>query len=361
MSVSFSFALRCASALVIIILYAISVPAQRLVQGSKPRATNVSGFSEAFCSTLSGEFRVCKVKTSDSGDAEYVVESGSSAVNRIPASYWTSVNTTPDGFFAYRGDLDKDGSPEIVLVSQEGVSQGMGVTYADAYIFDGQRPDAEPISFGIQEFGERENFIFDPRSGTTEILISYWAGYDSIEPQRGSGTYLMGKWFRYRNKKLEPALDRPTLARRFLNSFAAERDNGWYENRKPYTWLKDRRTRKFFREPAELGKLIRTERATITNFQPESAAGSGPASLDLTLDSGRALKGKFQAEADPDHPAEFEISGIGLWKQRYLYPLSWSMDFRPATFLDRIEGRRVLLETYRTEHGDEFTKVWLLD
>jgi hypothetical protein len=37
------------------------------------------------------------------------------------------------------------------------------------------------------------------------------------------------------------------------------------------------------------------------------------------------------------------------------------MDLDPSTYFDRIEGRRVRLETYQPGYGGEFTKVWLLD
>lgn len=342
----------------LIALSAIAVPAQRLVQGSKPTEEKAGQFSGAFCSNLTGGLRLCKVKTSAEGDADFIVLKGSTTVSRVEAPAWTTVNISPDGFFAYRGDLDKDGTQEVVLVSLEGVSQGMGVTYSTVYIFNGAAgSQGRPISFPIQEFGEKESFIYDPRNRRTEILISYWADYDSIEPKRAMGLYLTGKWFRYDRGKLKPVLEKPTLARRFLNSFAAERDNGWFENRKPFTWLKDRRTHKLFREPDELTKPTAVRTGTIKAFE----AGEN-AVIHFETESGEALKGVFGSASSGDQERKpLEISSVGLWNKRYVYPMSYSMNFDPALYFDRFEGRRVRIETYRTEYGDEYAKVWLLD
>lgn len=354
-----SVVVRSAFVLSAIVLFAFDASSQRLTQGPKPK-TQLSEFSEAFCSSLSGGFRVCKGRTSEQGDAEYVVMKADSIVNRIPAAAWTTVAISPDGFFAYRGDLDRDGSQEVVLVSLENVSNGMGVTYSTAYIFDGRTLEVQgtPISFPIQEFGERENFIYNAADRRTEVLISYWGEYSTLEPNRIPGVYLIGKWFRYRSGKLEPVAEKPTLARRFLNSFAAERDNGWFENRKPYTWLKDRRTHKLYREPRETTKPIATLTAAIKSFED----GETPA-VQFETASGEIVKGIFGSRASDDagNAKPLAISSIGIWKNKYTYPLSYSMKFDPSVFLEQIEGRKVRVEKYRSDYGDEYVKVWLLE
>jgi hypothetical protein len=330
------------STLVLIFLTVIAAvaPGQRLVHGTKPRETSVPGRVEAFCSMLSGGFRVCKVREPEAVEAEYFILKGEAVVNRLPAPFWMGTATSPDGFFAYRGDLDRDGSSEIVVVSLEGVSNGMGITYSTVYIFDGRSVEArgDPISVAV-------------------------AGYDSIEPKRGMGMYLMGKWFRYRNKRLEPVLEKPTLARRLLNSFAEERDNSWYENRYPHKWLTDRRAHKLLREPAERSKLASVRFATIRAFQQQPLYERPNAEIEFDTEAGASLKGKIRRgrNSDADDKAIMDIESIGIWKARYLYPIPFNGDLRLTTFLDRIEGRRVRLETYRPEHGNEYTKVWLLD
>ena len=333
---------------------------QRLAQGTKAEKTGVAGFTEAYCSSLSGNFRVCKALTSEQEDADFIIQRDKANVHRTEASAWKSIAASPDGFFAYRGDLDADGTAEIVIVSLDNVSQGMGVTNSTVLIFDGKTigTAAQPVSFQIQEFGPGENFVYDPKEKRTDILISYWGEYSSIEPRRIPGVYLIGKWFRYNDGRLEPILSRPTLARRYLNSFARERDNGWFEGRTPHTWLKDRRTHKLYREPDEASQPISILNGTIKSF----TTGETPA-IQFDTGSGEILNGIFGSSSsdNTDIPAPVKITSVGIWEDRYTYPFSYSMGFDPAVFLSQIEGRRVRIEKYRTEYGREFAKVWLLD
>ncbi|MBK9154456.1 MAG: hypothetical protein IPM25_09625 [Chloracidobacterium sp.] len=340
--------------------------AQKLVPGKRPVKTAVAGYQEAFCSQLDGGFSVCKALASDEGDADFVVLKSGQVADRFAASAWASIAITPDGFFAYRGDLDADGSAEIVVVSLESVSQGMGVTYSKAYILDGRTlgGNRTPLSFTIQEFGAGENFVFDPVAGRTNILLSYWAEYSSIEPNRIPGVYLIGKWFRYRGGKLSSILEKPTLARRFLNSFAAERDNGWFENRRPLRWLSDPRAHKLRREPEDRNKPTGIKFGTIKGFSLSSEADEDQSAMfEFAINDGTILKGKVTgipggSEGDSN---SLKISTFGIWAQRYAYPLSWSMEFDPDVYFDRLDGRRVRIETYRDGDGGEFAKAWLLD
>ncbi|MEO5859734.1 MAG: hypothetical protein ABIR33_12380, partial [Pyrinomonadaceae bacterium] len=272
-----------------------------------------------------------------------MVQKSGVEVTRIEAPFWAIAGAEPLDFFAYRGDLDADGSREIVLVSQEGVGNGMGITFSTVYIIEGRTDgsQARPVSFSIEEFGDGQNFIYNPRTRKTEILISYWESYDSIDRNRGWGMYLLGKWFRYRHRRLEPILSRPTLARRFLFSFADERDNGGFENRWPHTWLTDRRAHRLFREPNEVSKPIRVQFGTVRDAIEPNAANDETSQLTILSDDGQTLNGTFNAAWDADKNAtSLNITAFGDWSDRYLYPLTRSTIFRPLVFLDRIEGRR---------------------
>ena len=350
-----------------LLIFTSATVAQRLSQGSKLVETELSDVLEAFCSNLSGGFRVCRVRKNEDADAEFIIQKGGSTVSSIQAPFWSLAGVDPDSFFAYRGDLDLDGTNEIVLVSMEGVSNGMGITFSTAYVFDGKTVESHgrPISFSVEEFSHKENFIYDSRAHRTNILITYWKSYETIDPKRGWGMYLMGKWFRYRHGKLEPIATKPTLARRFLYSFAEERDNGSFENREPYTWLKDRRTHMLNREPAESSTLIRTEFGTVNELVEPEINADQQITLAILLDSGYTVNGAFNLiwrSADKRDPELLNFEAIGLWKSRFLYPLSRSGNFRPSAFMDRVVGRRVRLETYKPEYrDDEFTNVWFLD
>lgn len=342
----------------VVALTAVPTHGHRLTQGEPPLPDMVMGYPEAFCSSVSGGFRVCKVRVNEKGGAMYVIVNDSKVLNSITAPFWETADTSPDGFFAYRGDLDQNGKDEIVLVSLESVTQGMGITFSTVYIFDGETFDSfgTPISFSVEEFGEHENFIYDVKRGRTEILITFWAYYDSIERKRRPGHYLVGKWFSYKDKKLLPNLEKPTFARRFLNSFAAERDNSWFQNRRPFKWLMDRRAHRFFGEPGERAKQVITRFATIRSLGSNN-------SIEFATNAGDAIKGKIQGgyRGISEDSSVLQIKSIGLWKQRYTYPFSSRGRFDAAAFFSGLEGRRVRLETYFDEFSDEYTNLWLLD
>lgn len=213
-----------------------------------------------------------------------------------------------------------------------------------------------PISVPIEEFGDNENFVYDRKTKRTNILITYWENYETIEPKRLWGLYLVGKWFRYRSGKLEPMVAKHTLARRFLNSFAAERDNGWFENRTPFTWLRDRRTFKLAREPRTLAKLLKVELGKLTsNIEPD---GEG-SEFAISIDGGKQVQGRLAPFASGE--SHLRIESVGIWSRRFLYPNPASGGLRLSSFAEKVEGRRVRIETYAPEYGDEFTRIWFLD
>lgn len=347
-----------AIALGIVLIFSASAFAQGLTKGSTPAETSISR-APAYCSELTGAFRVCRVRLNEDGDAEFQVQKLGVTVAKIEADFWANVAVGPKDFLAYRGDMDRDGADEIVLISFDGVTQGMGVSYATAYIFDGRTIESGggPISIPIQEFGENESFVYDRQTRRTNVLITYWSDYDSIEPKRPPGLYLVGKWFGYEKARLKPMISRPTLARRFLNSFASQRDNGWFENRKPYTWLRDRRTHRLLREPGDL-KPLGVRQGRITGYTEPDGAG---AEFAITTVDGTSFKLRFD---HPDHPAresEMTVDAVGIWSGGYLYPNPRSGGLRLSAFAEKIEGRRVRVETYRRTYGDEFVRIWLLD
>lgn len=309
-------------------------------------------------SALNGNYRVCRVREDEDGNASFKLLQSERILKSIEAPFWGTADTLPEDFFAYRGDLDNDGVREIVITSFEAVSNGMGVTYATVHIFSDPvvAPDREPLSFPVEEFGSSDNFIYNTKTKQTEILVSYWEAFNSLDPRRDWGTYLVGKWFRYQDGKLLPLLNKPTLARRFLNSFARIRDNGWYPNRFPYTWLKDKRTHKFYREPIRKGtKLVSTELGVISRFDSED-------SFEFLLENGTSRRGYSPAWRSnfrrPENEAtSLRIDSIGFWSNRYVLPRK----FNPLILLDSLEGKRVRIETFQNDANEEFSRIWLLE
>lgn len=334
----------------------VAVSAQKPIKGSEPVQAALPNYLDAYCSELPDNFRVCRVRTTDDGDAQFLVQKNGSEFQRIEAPFWSMAGAGPTDFITFRTDLDKDGSKEIVLVSLDGVGNGMGISYSTVHIFDGRNlGERKPLSFYIEEFGDAQNFVYNARTRRTEILISYWMSYDSIDRKRGWGQYLIGKWFRYRNGKLVRLPQKPTLARRYLNSFARQRNNMNFDLREPFKWLTDRRANRIFREPDETTKPKSVQYGTISQ-ESEIEDNVG---FVISSDDGKTLDGTINADSPKE--SVLNITSIGEWRTRYLYPLTQSGTFSPSVFFNTLVGRKVRLETYERDFGGEFTKMWLLD
>ncbi|MFL6374878.1 MAG: hypothetical protein ACJ73D_09445 [Pyrinomonadaceae bacterium] len=323
-----------------------------------PKQTKLEGYLDAYCSALPGGFRVCKVQINENGDAVILVEKGGHTLDSIPASYWGTVTgVDPDGFMAYRGDLDGNGTNELVVVTNEGVENGMGVTHVTAHIFKDpdKFPNTAPVEIPIEEFGPNDNFRFNAKANRTDILVSFWDGSDSLDPKRGWGEYLIGKWFRYKDGSLLPEFERPTLARRFLYRFARQRDNGWYAHRTPYKWLQDPSTHRYLREPKENARLI-----SIADGRLESYALDGEndrVSLRINLQSGETIKCVVNYGFSDKNSTTIPIMSLGLWRQRYAFPNK----FDPTYSLGMLVGKAVKLENYSDQNDEKFSNLWFVN
>jgi hypothetical protein len=337
----------------------ISVHAESLKLGTTPKQEKIDSMLDAYCSYLSGGFRICRARTSEDGDASFVIQQGTKTLESIPAPFWSIAASDPDGFFTYRGDMDGNGTKEIVLVSYEGASNGLGITYSTVYIFkDPNSHHAEtPIEIPIQEFGINDNLRFDQAKNRTDILVTYWDEYDALDKRRGTGTYLVGKWFGYKNGILIPEYNRPTLARRLLNSFARERDNSSWGNRTPYKWLQHNSTHRFFREPNDTAELISKMDGRVESFSMDKEKND--AVLKIKLPSGKIVDGIVLYHFVPtNREANTEyVSSLGLSKNKYVLP--YQLD--PKYIFGDLKGKRVRIENYKSEYENEFAKLWFLD
>ena len=323
--------------------------------GTLAKSTTVEGYLDGYCSTLPNRMRVCKVQLSDDGESKFIIQKNGEILNEIPAPFWSTFDAPPDGFVTYHGDIDGNGAAEVIVVSYDGVSNGMGVTYTTANIF--KDPVAhrmvKPVSVPIQEFGPRENFRYNSAKNRTEILVTYWEDYESLDPKRIPGVYLVGKWFLYKDGVLEPEFSRPTLARRLLNSFARERDNGWYENRTPFKWLQNRTTHRFFREPAEIHRRISTSHGVLAGYTFKSGE------IVMAVRKADVVQKVAVAYGYVTSPEEntLYVSSLGLLSKRYLYPKSYDL----TNSLGSVIGKSVRIDTYKDENDNEFSKLWILN
>lgn len=333
-----------------------AVYAQRVTSGGKPKKASVEGYDEAFCVNLSGHFRVCRALRRESGETRFLIEKGGKTLSVVEAPYPAACCALED-FWAYRGDLDKDGSPEVIIAALIGISNGMGISTFEINIFrDPVRSGGQkPLSFTLEEWGENGNLIFDTKRNETLVLVTHWQWFDNLDLKRGEGMYLTGKWFRYKDGLLAPAYEKPTLARRLLNSFADERNRTGTDPRTPYLWLKSKNSHRFFSQPKERAKLIAVRSGIITDLKSYEYGSRG---FTIQLDSGTLIETQMgynhRSGKDGDR---YNVTDFGLSKQRFVFPF----DLGPEVVVKSIVGRKVRLETYLDQYDYQYSQIWLLD
>ncbi|MEP6904109.1 MAG: hypothetical protein ABJA66_20490, partial [Actinomycetota bacterium] len=202
-----------------------------------------------------------------------------------------------------------------------------------------------------------ETSILQAKKKETQILVTYWNWFDLLDKGRGYGTYLVGKWFRYRNGLLEPIFEKPTLARRLLYSFGDEIGKTQNNSYLPYLWLQSKNTHKFFTEPPDASKLINEQTGTIKSYWQNNSEWERYFSVQL--DSGETIEGllSYSIYGDRQKNNKIPITDLGLWKNKFVVPF-W---VDPKAIFNEIEGKKVRLETYQDEYNNKYAKLWLID
>lgn len=257
-----------------------------------PQKTTVSGYFEAHAVTVEPGFRIIKGRTGNAetfGDGDFLFERNGKVEGKWSGAGSIYANT--EGFEVLKGDLDGNGTPELIVTELESVSNGMGVRMNAVYIFPdeargGFRP---PMYFSAYEYGRNGTFVRD--GGENLILACDWRDL-TIDAKRGSGLYLIGRFFRYRDGGLTPALDKPILARRFLNSFADERAKTEESPAVPLLWLGGGKAQTFTTEPGGFGKVVSERSGTIQKIdvvtvKTETEATSTDTMVTIRFDDGK--------------------------------------------------------------------------
>ena len=292
---------------------------------------------------LSGHFRVCKAANPDIYETKFLIQKSKKTLSTIDAPAPGACCGMED-FWAYRGDLDKNGSPEVIIAALIGISNGMGISTFEINIFRDliKSGDQKPLSFTLEEGGENGNFIFDAKRNETLILVTHWQWFDNLDLKRSDGMYLTGKWFRYKDGLLAPAYEKPTLARRLLNSFADERNIAGDDPRTPYIWLISKNSHRFFSQPRERAKLSAVQSGIITGSQNYEYGSRG---FTIQLDSGVLIETEMGYNHRPGKDGDrYNVTDFGLSKQRFVFPF----DLEPGVVVKKIMGRKVRLEHIAT-------------
>lgn len=350
-----------------VLFFAENLNAQKLISGGRPKDAAIENYAETSCVALPKGFRVCKARDeSEESEIKFIIQKNLKTVKTMDAPFFSG--STAADFRAYWGDLDKNGSPEIVIASLENVSNGLGVPHFYIHIFrDSLKLDFQKVlTFPIEEFGEKGNFIYDARRNETQILVTRWVERNNIDTNRGNGMYLIGTWFRYRNGLLEPIFDKPTLAKRLLYNFVRER-NVWNSGNQnaPYVWLQSKNTHKLKRNPPPVDRKISTQTETVKKYE-QIADEYDPIAerrIAARLDSGELVNCRFYtpsggyAKAAEQNQDDKIISDFGFADHDFLVPF----DFEFQAIFQKVEGKRIRLDTYQDASDNVYTQLWFLE
>ncbi len=347
----------------VLLFFAINSIAQTKGQTSAvtkfkaPTLTKIKGFNEAHCIAVNKNLRICKAIAENERDfaEDFLIERGGKIIGRQPA------NGSTANFAVLQSDLDADGSIETIIVSHETTSNGLGVRYYAINIWSEleKKEYQAPLTFSVEEYGNDGTFIRQP--GTTGVLIfaTNWISSDTLDKK--SGTYLLGRWFRYDKGKLAP-VNKPMLVRRLLSSFENERGKvfsdppNYFTWTSPYSWFTNGKGREITADPEINGKATVAVNGTIVAIK-EVKYKQDPADADSTeksqtiyeikADSGEHLT---YLKSDEDEikikfPQAHQFMRFGLQAQKMILPDG----ITPEAVLHNLIGANVQIVSYQSE------------
>lgn len=364
---------RCLSISLFVLSLFFAVNAQKLVYGGLPKAASKTAGTNSYSVNFAKGISVYKIQKDENDNRKvyFELKKDSKTLGKIDADV-NAFGGELSNFYAFLGDLDKNKSDELIVVDFIGQSNGLGVSYYTVNIF----PDFEtkgfttPLTFKTSEFGKNGTFVYDAKTNETLILQTEWGGVEIKDPKRGSGLYFTGRFFRYKNGKLKPVLNKPTLARRYLNSFEKERFQTEKNPRRPYLWLTSPAAIKISADPifsikpadAQSGIIEKYENIAETyKNDDQEIRNFSVQQIVVKLDSGESKTIILSKSTDyplPDEANKIQPVTFGMLPAKLTLP----SDFSPAIVFDKLEGRKVQLNSYVTEPGSEpVYRLWFIE
>lgn len=311
-----------------------------LKKASAPQPEVLNGYNRGHCVSVTRQLRVCK-QISDERDV-FVIEKDGTEVGTWPAT--SSMGETSD-FEVLRSDFNHDGLSELILANHDGTSNGLGVDYWTITIFPDTNftPGVEPLTFSVEEYGTQGTFVADNHARLS-ILATRWVWTKDPKGKRDVGLYLVGHWWRYESGQLVPQLNRPTLARRYLFSFANERGETSGTDQVPYRWLKNPRTERLQHEQVT-GASFRTETGIIEDVSAVTKTESERnVKISFRTNAGTTVTYNYPTLAYAEN-SQSTLDFLGDGASGRIYPIRYF----PARIDSWLKGRRATLRTY----GDE--------
>ena len=325
--------------LVLILVLAATAHAQasKLTKFGAPMVASVEGYDKGHCISLPKNVRICKLLSDDKDT--FLVQRDGRSVGTWPGN--ASLGETSD-FEVLTGDLDNDRKPELIVANHDGTSNGIAVDFWTIFIF----PDPEfhnftaPLTFSVEEYGSFGTFVAG--GGRVNILTTRWVYNEDPKHRRGGGMYLVGQWWRYDAGELRPLPGRPISARRFLFSFAREREETVNFNRIPFQWLSHRST-----------ESVNTE--FITGRSTSSKSGV----IEAVTRDKESIRVVLKPDGEPSvtlvYAATYrddELEYLGNAATGRVYPKNY-LPSKPETWL---KNKRATLRSYK---GNGRDGLWL--
>lgn len=298
-----------------------------------PAPANIPGYHKAHCVSLTREIRICK-GLSDS-ENEFMLEKDGTRIGTWPGQ--TYVGETSD-FEVLLGDLDRDGQSELIVANRDSTSTGIAVNVWTIAIFSlgdfsSFRP---PLTFSVEEYGSSGTFVSNGRR--VQILTTRWQWAKDPKRRRGEGLYLVGQWWRYKRGELVPSPNRTILARRYLDSFARERDRTANRPTIPFRWLTGPKAETFRVDPILANKKSVSE-GLITNVSLETTNGRSTLKIEFKPDGSAPLTFIYPQN---DSNEVNGLTNIGDFSTNRIYPLRYI----PPTSDRWLKDRRATVITY---------------
>jgi len=321
----------------------------KLIKTGSPQPVALAGYDKAHCVSLPGQIRICKC-ISESEDGTFIVERNGKRLGKWPASAF--LGDTSD-FEVLLGDLDGDGSNELVVANRDSESCGMAVQQWTLSIFPNPWfPHFQPsLTFSVEDYGVFGTFV---TAGVgVDILSTEWFSMEDPKRQRDRGSYLLGKWWRYKSGQLRPLTDRPLITRRYLNSFEEERLQTIDSHRVPPAWFRNPSI-----ETLRIDPLIGSKKARSIGGDIQKV------SLEPPTNSCRTVKIVFHPDAGKAVTYVYPEIGIEKTSLRYVGDAAtgrvYPDQYMPSQPQEWLSGKRAVLVTYRDSlQGGDLQILWV--
>ncbi len=333
----------------------------------KPIPAKIARAEESACVTWAGGLRVCKVKEPDARDGKFIVQKSGKTWGSWEAQI--SVYSDTKSYEVMEIDLDGNGTNEIIVAEFTAQSNGIGFKYYTLFILPDPRTNGfhPPLSFQVEDYGAYGNFVKEINSKETLILVTNWESREVSGKEDSYAMYLTGRWFRYRNGKLQPAFDKPILSRRLLKAFEQARANTLEDNVHPYSWLNHPKTEKLKTDPLAEGVEVSAQNGVIEKFaRIEKKRGEDDdrvtvlQQIVVRFDSGQTKTFLIHPDGDEETKGKdvLEITHIGFLPARFSLPAGVSI----FSIYEKLEGKQVRLVTYKgTSDDSKPITMWLTE